>query len=112
MAKKIVLVFAILALAVVAFGGTVPVPGGNYRITLTQPSVVKGIELKPGDYKVSVVADKVTIDNGKQTVESAVKVEMVEKKFDSTSIRYNSESGKQMIVEIRIGGTKTKLNFN
>src|SRR3954471_11385479 len=112
MAKKLVLVFAILALAVVAFGGTVPVPGGNYRITLTQPSVVKGIELKPGEYKVSVAADRVTIDNGKQTVESAVKIELMEKKFDTTSIRYNTEAGKQTIVEIRIGGSKTKLNFN
>src|ERR1700756_3205304 len=102
MAKKLVLVFAILALAV-AFGGTVPVPGGNYRITLTQPSVVKGIELKHGEYKVSVAADKVTIDNGKQTVKSAVNVDLVEKKFDTTSIRYNTEAGKQTIVQIRIG---------
>jgi hypothetical protein len=111
MVKKLVVVFAILALAI-AFGGTVPVPGGNYRITLTQPSVVKGIELKPGDYRLNLAADKVTIDNGKQSVESVVKVETVERKFDSTSIRYNTEAGKQTVVEIRIGGTKTKVSFN
>jgi hypothetical protein len=111
MVKKLVVVFAILALAV-AFGGTVPVPGGNYRITLTQPSVVKGIELLPGEYKLNVTADKITLNNGKQSVESVVKVQTVEKKFDSTAIRYNSETGKQQIVEIRLGGTKTVLSFN
>lgn len=111
MVKKLVIAFAIFSL-VVAFGGTVPVPGGNYRITLTQPSVVKGIELKPGEYKLNLSADKVTIDNGKQSVESAVKVETVERKFDSTAIRYSTDAGKQTIVEIRIGGTKTKLSLN
>jgi hypothetical protein len=111
MAKNLVVIFAILALAV-AFGGTVPVPGGNYRITLTQPSVVKGVELLPGEYRLSITADKITLNNGKQNVESVVKVETMEKKFESTAIRYNSEAGKQQIVEIRIGGTKTKLSFN
>jgi hypothetical protein len=111
MAKKLIVVFAILALAV-AFGGTVPVPGGNYRITLTQPSVVKGVELLPGEYKLNVAADKITLNNGKQSVESVVKVETMDKKFDSTAIRYNTEAGKQLIIEIRIGGTKTKLSFN
>jgi hypothetical protein len=111
MVKNLVVLFAILALAA-AFAGTVPVPGGNYRITLTQPSVVKGIELKPGDYRLNLSADKITIDNGKQSVESVVKVETVERKFDSTSIRYNTDAGKQTIVEIRLGGTKTKLSFN
>ena len=111
MTKRLVAIFAILALAV-AFGGTVPVPGGKYTITLTQPSVVKGVTLQPGDYKLKLAGDKVTIENEKQTVESTVKVETMQKKFDSTSIRYTNEAGKQLLVEIHIGGTKTSVNFN
>jgi hypothetical protein len=111
MAKRLVVIFAILALAV-AFCGTVPVPGGKFSITLTQPSVVKGVVLQPGDYKLKLAGDKVTIENEKQTVESTVKVDTAPKKFDSTSLRYMNEAGKQLLVEIHIGGTKTSVTFN
>ena len=111
MVKKLVIAFAILAL-VVAFGGTVPVPGGNYRITFSQPSFVKGVELKPGEYRLVLAGDKVTIDNGKQTVESQVKVVTAPKKFDSNSIQYETAAGKQNVTEIRLGGTKFQVSFN
>ncbi len=111
MFKKLVLTFVILALAV-AVAGTVPGVVGNYKITLLQPSVVKGKELKAGEYRLNLMADKVTIVNGKQTVEVPVKIESVERKFDTTAIRYVEESGKATISEIRIGGTKTRLVFN
>ena len=58
MLKKFVLAFAILALAVAS--------AATYRVTLVQPSVVKGNELKAGDYRLNVQNDKVTIVNGKQ----------------------------------------------
>ena len=110
MLKKLVVGFAILALAM-AFAGTIP--GGNsYKVTLLQPSLVKGILLKPGDYRLNVTTDKVTIVNGKNSIDVAAKVETVEQKFDSTAIRYTDEGGKASISEIRIGGTKTKLVFN
>ena len=110
MIQRILVVFAILAV-VVASAGTVPAPGGSYKITFTQTSVVKGVEFKPGDYRLSVLADKVTITAGKQTFDVAAKVESVEKKFDTTAIRYVTEAGKAKVSEIRVGGTKTKLLF-
>ena len=111
MLKKFVVAFAILALAL-ASAGTVPGAGGNYKITLLQPSVVKGNVLKAGDYRLNVGVDKVTIINGKDSIDVPVKVESVGQKFDSTAIRYTEESGKAAISEIRLGGTKTKLVFN
>jgi len=39
--------FAILALAL-ATAGTIPTPGSSYQITLSQPSVVNGVDLKAG----------------------------------------------------------------
>ncbi len=111
MFKKLIVTFAILALAV-AVAGTAPGILGNYKITLLQPSVVKGKELKAGEYRLNLATDKVTIVNGKQSVEVPVKVETAEQKFDSTAIRYSEEGGKASISEIRIGGTRTRLVFN
>lgn len=104
MFKKFVLSFAILALAVAS--------AETYTITLARTSVVKGTELKAGDYRLSVENSKVTIVGGKQSVEVPVKIENVDQEFDITAIRYTAEGGKSTISEIRLGGTKTKLIFN
>jgi hypothetical protein len=103
MLKKFVLVFAVLALAVAS--------AENYKVTLSQSSTVKGNPLKAGEYRLNLENTKCTLKNGKQSVEVPVKVETVEKKFDTTTIRYRSEGEKPSISEIRIGGTKTKLVF-
>jgi hypothetical protein len=111
MLKKFVVAFAILALAL-ATAGTVPGPGSSYKITLVQPSVVKGNALEAGEYRLNFGVEKVTIVNGKQSIEVPVKVESVDKKFETTAIRYTEEGGKSSISEIRLGGTKTRLVFN
>ncbi len=104
MFKKLMMAFAVLALAVAS--------AETYRVTLFQPSVVKGTELKPGEYKINVADQKVVIANGKDTVEVPVKVETTDQKFSSTTVRYAQDGGKYTIAEIRIGGTRTKLLFN
>ncbi len=111
MVKKLVLIFTILAVAL-ATAGTVPGVSGTYKVTLLQPSVLNGTVLKPGDYRLNLATDRVTIINGKQTLEVPVKVETAEQKFDSTAIRYTQQEGKAAISEIRLGGTKTRLVFN
>ncbi len=93
-------VIAILALGVAN--------AASYSVRLIQPSVVKGTELKPGEYRVNVANDMVTITNGKQSVEAPVKVETTDEKFRTTAIRYVGGS----VTEIRLGGTKTKLVFS
>jgi hypothetical protein len=108
--QRILVVFAILAV-VVASAGTVPAPGGSYKITFNQTSVVKGVEFKAGDYRLSIIGDKVTITAGKKAVDVAAKIETSEKKFDSTAIRYMDQAGKAVVSEIRVGGTKTKVLF-
>ena len=57
-------------------------------------------------------SDKVTIDVGKKAVEVPSKIENADKKFDNTAIRYTQQDGKQVVSEIRVGGTKTRLVFN
>ena len=84
----------------------------SYNVTLFQPSVVGGKELKAGEYKVTVDGDKAIISMGKQKVEAAAKIKTADSKFSSTSVRYTSEGGKMKIQEIRLGGTNQKLIFN
>jgi hypothetical protein len=84
----------------------------TYHVTLLKPSVVAGKELKPGDYRVDVNNDKVTISHGKESVEAKVKTETSERKYGSTTVRYEMQGEKYKIQEIGIGGTKTKLVIN
>lgn len=104
--KKLFFSLAAIALAVASAAAA-----ANYRVTLFQPSVVGSTELKPGDYKMEVTDNKVLITAGKTSVEAPVKVETADEKYPSTSVRYASGDGKYKIMEIRIGGTKTRLVF-
>jgi hypothetical protein len=84
----------------------------SYSVTLFQPSMVSGTELKAGEYKLTIDGDKATITKGKEKVEAVVKMESTENKFPSTSVRYSDQGGKMKIQEIRLGGTTTKVVFN
>jgi hypothetical protein len=112
MLKRFILAFAILSL-VAAIAGTRTAPGAlNAKISLLQTSVVKDTELKAGEYRISMANDKLTIANEKTSVEAAAKTETVDRKFESTAIRYTTKDGKAFISEIRVGGTNTKIVLN
>jgi hypothetical protein len=102
--KKLLFLFTVLALTVAS--------AKTYSITLFQPSVVGGTELKAGNYKLDLADTKVVISRGSQKVESAVKVENGGDKFRSTTVRYATSGGKYTIQEIRLGGTSTRLVFD
>jgi hypothetical protein len=109
MLKKIVIALAIFALA--ASAGSIPLKINSFTINLMQPATVQGQELKAGEYRLTINGEKMTFVKGKVTVEVPVKVEQVEQKFDTTSVRYTGTE-KMQITEIRVGGTKTKLVFS
>ena len=104
MTKKFMMSFAAAALMVMS-------AAEKHNVTLFQPSMINGTELAPGDYTVAVDNDKVVISKGKQKVEANVKVESMDAKFGSTSVRYNNVDGKYKVQEIRLGGTNRKLVF-
>ena len=106
MTRKLLLSFATLALAVAS-------AASSHRITLFQPSLVNGTELKPGDYKVTLQDNnKVVISSGKTSVEATIKTETADSKFSSTTVRYRNGDGKYRLQEIRLGGTTTRLVFD
>ena len=84
----------------------------TYNVSFNQAVTVAGTELKAGGYRLDLNGDKVVITNGKQSVQSPVKVQQGDKKFSSTSVQLsNAEGGKLLVQEIDLGGTKTKLVF-
>jgi len=103
--KKFIAMFALTMSF--AFAGA-----SSFNVTLFQPSIIAGTELKPGEYKVQLNGDKLTIKNGKKVVEATVKSEQADSKYEATSVRYNTGDGKYTITEIRVGGTNTKLVVN
>ena len=104
MIKKIAIAFLFVALAVAS--------AKTYNVTLFQTSVVAGTELQAGNYRLNLDSDKIVLTNGKQSVESTVKVEEATGKINSTTVRYANGEGKSRIQEIRLGGTKLKLVFD
>jgi hypothetical protein len=102
MINRILVLFAVLVLAGLA-------SAKSYSITLFEPSVIGGTELKPGDYTLELKDEKVVIKKGKQMGEAAVKVETADSKYSTTSVRYTNGDGKYHIQEIHIGGTTMKL---
>ena len=91
-------------------GLSIAYAASSYRVTLYRPTSVNGTELKPGDYKVEVLGDKVLIKQGKTSVEAPVRIETRSTKFDATSVDYSGDNARQLH-EIRLGGTSTMLVF-
>jgi hypothetical protein len=83
----------------------------TYSFKILDSVTLDGKELKPGNYKVEVKDSVAVIRSGKDSTEVRVKTENGTRKYDSTSVRYTVEGGKNNLEEIHIGGTKTKLIF-
>ncbi|MGD0361567.1 MAG: hypothetical protein ABSC93_11900 [Bryobacteraceae bacterium] len=104
MIKQVLSSFAFVALSVAS--------AATYSVSFVEPSVVKGQELKPGDYKLDVKDNSVVIEKGKKQLEVPVKVENTNQKYGRTRVLYNENKGKFTIQEIELGGTTTKLTFD
>jgi hypothetical protein len=104
MTKMFLTSFLLAALAVAS--------AKTYNVNFDRPVTVAGTELNAGNYRLDLAGDKVVITNGKQSVESAVKVEEAGSRFHTTSVRMSGAAGKTLVQEIHLGGTKTKLVFS
>jgi hypothetical protein len=105
MTKKLLLAFAIVGLAVAS--------AKTYTVTLYQDSKIGSMDLKAGTYSIEVKENKAIIRNGKVQGEADVRVETVDRRFPSTTVRMAQGDGDSMKVEeIRLGGTKEKLVFS
>jgi hypothetical protein len=106
MKTKLLFVFLLAGLAITS--------AKTYKVTIFDPSLVAGVQLKPGDYRVDVNGSKaVFIDDREKTVaEAKVTVENSTKKFGSTAVETKQVGGNKQIEYISLGGTHMKLAFN
>jgi hypothetical protein len=104
MIKQILFSFAIAAFSVAS--------AETFHVTLVQPSVIQGTQLKAGDYKLTVKDASVVMVKGKTKVEVPAKISNTNKKFDATRILYNQQNGKAILEGIEVGGTRTRLQFD
>ena len=102
MIRKAAFILLFAAAAAVASART-------YTVNLFETATFGTMELKPGEYKVDVNDNTAVIRNGKVHGEAPIRLENVDAKYDTTTVRFNTDGGKMKIVEIRLGGTKTKL---
>jgi len=103
MKKRLLFAFVVAGLAIAS--------AKSYSIDLFQPSLLGNTELARGHYSVDVDGQKAVIRNGRIHCEAPVKVENMDKKYSTTTVRFANGDGKMHIQEIHIGGTTTKLVF-
>jgi hypothetical protein len=108
MLTKFVVAFSVLAL-LAAFAGTVPAVA---HVTFFKAAVVSGTTLQAGEYRLLIGEAKVTFRAGKKSFDVPAKIESAPKKFENTEILYDGGPNQNLVREITLGGTKTRLVFN
>lgn len=85
----------------------------TYELSLSGITKAGNVELKPGQYRLKVDGSNATftnVDNSK-SVSTPVKVNNSDKKFDVTKVDASKEGNVDVIKDIELGGSKTKLEF-
>lgn len=85
----------------------------NYELTLSSTTKVGNLELKPGQYTLKVQGDKAifTFVNTAKQFTTNVKVEATDQKFDTTRVNANKQGNVDIVKDIELGGSKTRLQF-
>lgn len=102
-----------LVVAGLALASLSVVSAKTYEITLSNPTKVGAVELKPGQYKLKVDGSNAVFTdlNSTKSFTTTVKVENSDKKFDDTRVQSTKDGDTDRINEIDLGGSKTKLGF-
>jgi hypothetical protein len=108
MSAKYLFLAGILAFSSLSFASA-----KTYEITLSKPAKAGNLQLKAGEYRMRVDGEKVVftfVETSKQFTTS-VKVETADKKFDDTKVDASKEGDTDVIKDIELGGSKTKIEF-
>lgn len=85
----------------------------SYDLVFSNPVKAGTLELKPGEYKLTVkgnTAEFTDLQNDK-TYTAPVKIENAAKKHDVTAVDSNRQNGTDQIQKIELGGSTTDLQF-
>lgn len=106
--KKTVFLTGILALASISIAYS-----KSYSVSLSRPTQVGSVQLKAGNYEVTVSGDKAIftdVDTSKKFTVPA-KLETAAKKFDYTKTEETSNGATDVLKDIQLGGTTTQVDF-
>lgn len=85
----------------------------NYELTLSSVTKIGTVQLKPGQYTLKVTGNNAVFTDVEtaKSFTTVVKVENTDKKFDTTRVDASKEGGADVVKDIELGGSKTKLEF-
>ena len=85
----------------------------TYTITVSNPTKVRSVQLKAGQYKLKVEGSNAifTDVNNQKSITTPVKVEEGDKKANSTRVQSTKDGDTERIQEIDLEGSTTKLSF-
>jgi hypothetical protein len=108
MRQKSILLAVVLALFTITLA-----TAKTYGISFTSPAKVGSVQLKPGDYKLTVEGNKATFTNVKsrEAYTTDTKVENSAKSFEDTKVDTKTDGGTTVVTDIEVGGSKLKLDF-
>ena len=85
----------------------------TYDVAFSSPTKVGSVQLKAGEYRMSLSGNKVTFTavDTQKSFTTDVKVENTDKKFDDTRVDATNEGGTSVVKDIELGGSKVKIDF-
>lgn len=85
----------------------------TYTFTVSSPSQIGTVALKPGDYKLKVEGTQALLmDRDGRPIETAAEVESAERKYDHTAITSLNDGGTAKIVSVTLAGSIYKVVFH
>jgi hypothetical protein len=105
---KTILLAGVLAILTLSFAAA-----KTYGITLASPVKAGSLQLKAGDYKLTVDGNKITFLNvkSKQAFTTDGKIENSPKTYDFTRLDTATEGSDTVVKDIEVGGSKIKIDF-
>lgn len=85
----------------------------SYDVVFASPTKAGSLQLKPGQYRISLSGNKLTFTDVKtdKSVSTDVKIENTDTKFNMTMVETSTEAGGEVVKDIELGGSKIKLEF-
>jgi hypothetical protein len=106
--KKSLVLAGVLAISTLSLASA-----KTYDLTLAAPAKAGNLTLKPGQYRLKVDGTNamfIGVD-GAKSPSTTVKVVSTDKKFETTVVDATKEGDTEVIKDIELGGSKTKLEF-
>ncbi len=85
----------------------------TYDIMFSSPTKAGNLQLKAGEYRLTVNGTKAVFTdvNTTKSFTTEVKVENSDTKFSDTKIESSTEGSTAILKDIELGGSKTKIDF-